>query len=58
VTGVRLNKSGLSLAVGKTFQLTPTVSPTNATNKSVIWTTSNSGVATVSTTGAVTAKEL
>ena len=56
VTGVRLNKSGLSLAVGKTFQLTPTVSPTNATNKSVTWTTSNSNVATVSATGAVTAK--
>lgn len=56
VTGVKLNKSGLRLAVGKTSQLTPTVIPTNATNKSVTWTTSNPNVATVSATGAVTAK--
>ena len=56
VTGVKLNKTALSLAVGKTSQLTPTVIPTNATNKSVIWSTNNPGVATVSATGLVTAK--
>jgi hypothetical protein len=36
--------------------LTATVAPTNATNKAVTWTTSNSAIATVSTSGLVTGK--
>jgi uncharacterized repeat protein (TIGR02543 family) len=55
VTGVSLNKTSLSLTAGGSETLTATVSPSNATNKTVSWTTSNSGVATVSD-GTVTAK--
>ena len=55
VSSVSLNKSSLSLAVGGTETLTATVNPSNATNKTVSWATSNSAVATVSG-GTVTAK--
>jgi len=55
VTGVSLNKASLSLAVGGTETLKATVSPSNATNKTVSWATSNSAVATVQN-GTVTAK--
>ena len=54
VTGVTLNKTSLSLTVGGTETLTATVSPSDATNKAVGWSSSNSGVATV-TNGTVTA---
>jgi hypothetical protein len=56
VTGVSLNKSSVALNVPKTFQLSATVLPANATVETVKWTTSNSKVATVSSTGKVTAK--
>jgi uncharacterized repeat protein (TIGR02543 family) len=49
VTGVSLNKTSLSITVGGSETLTATVSPSNATNKSVKWTSSNSSVASVST---------
>ncbi|MBQ6569197.1 MAG: Ig-like domain-containing protein [Clostridia bacterium] len=54
VTSVTLNKSTLSLTVGQTSALTATVSPQNATNKTVAWSTSDGSVATVSN-GTVTA---
>jgi len=54
VTGVSLNKSSISLNVGDTETLTATVTPNNATNKAVTWSTSDAAVATVSN-GVVTA---
>jgi len=54
VSGVTLNESSISLTVGGTKTLTATVSPSDATNKAVGWSSSNSGVATV-TFGTVTA---
>jgi len=48
VSGVSLNKTSLSLAVGESETLTATVSPSDATNKTVSWTTSNPSLATVS----------
>jgi len=47
VTGVTLDKSSLSGQVGGSGALTATVSPANATNKSVTWSSSNPSVATV-----------
>ena len=47
VTGVSLNKSSLSLSVGENETLTATVSPSNATNKNVIWSSSDASIATV-----------
>ena len=54
VTSVTLNRSSLSLEEGQRASLYATVCPDNATNKSVNWTSSNNGVATVSG-GVVTA---
>lgn len=57
VTSVTLNKSALSLEVGKAGQLSATVLPNSATNKSVSWSSNNEAVATVSSKGIVTAKK-
>ncbi len=48
VTGITVNPTTATLFVGGSTSITPTVSPSNATNKSVTWTSSNTGVATVS----------
>ncbi|MBR4723965.1 MAG: Ig domain-containing protein [Clostridia bacterium] len=56
VTGVTLDKSELKLKVGGTYDLAETVEPTEATDKSVTYSSSNPAVATVNeTTGFVTA---
>ncbi|MDO5519055.1 MAG: glycosyl hydrolase [bacterium] len=54
VTKVSLNKTSVKLDKGKTVKLTASILPTNATNKNVTWSTSNSKVATVKN-GVVTA---
>ena len=56
VTDISLSHTGISLTAGQTFTLSATISPSNATNKSVTWTSSNSAVATVSR-GAVKAQK-
>ena len=55
VTSVTLNKTQLSLAVGGSETLTATVMPTDATNKTVSWSSDKPSVASVSN-GTVTAK--
>jgi hypothetical protein len=55
VTGVTLSPTTLALNAGFTGQLIETVLPSNASNKNVSWTTSNASVATVSSSGLVTA---
>ena len=56
VTGLAMTPSTVSLNTGATTQLTATVSPSNASNQAVTYSSSNTAVATVSTTGLVTAK--
>lgn len=57
VSSVALNRSSATLIqIGETISLTATVQPSNATNKTITWSTSNSSVATVSSSGVVTAK--
>ena len=46
VTSVSLNKSALTLEIGDSETLIATVSPSNATDKSVTWTSSAQSVAT------------
>ena len=55
VASVSLNESNLSLYTGKTATLTATVTPENATNKNVTWSSDKPEVATVEN-GKVTAK--
>lgn len=56
VIGVSLNKTQLNLAPGTSQTLIATVSPFDATNKAVTWSSSNISVATVSSSGVVVAK--
>lgn len=56
VTGISISRSSLSLNVGATSTLTATVLPSDATNKSYSWSSNNTGVATVNSSGLVTAK--
>lgn len=53
VTGVSLNKNSLTLGIDESEKLTATVTPSNATNKRVSWSSSNSEVASVSSNGTV-----
>lgn len=55
VTAVSLNKSSMTLEKGKGEQLTATLEPSDASNKSVSWSSSNSSVASVDGNGYVTA---
>lgn len=56
VSGVSLNKASLTLYVGETESLAATVAPEDASDKSVVWSSGNSAVASVSN-GKVTANK-
>lgn len=47
VTGISLDKNNLELKIGDAYTLTSTITPNNATNKEVEWSSNNSDVATV-----------
>ncbi len=55
VTGVSLDQTTLSLKEGETAVLTATVTPTNATDKTVTFSSSDETIAAVSSTGTVIA---
>ena len=55
VESITLSEETLTLTEGATFQLTATVMPDNATDKTVIWNTSDGSIVTVSEDGLVTA---
>lgn len=55
VSEVQLNKKDLTLTEGGTEKLVVTVKPDDATDKSVVWESSNTAVATVDQEGLVTA---
>jgi uncharacterized protein YjdB len=54
VTGVTVSPTSATFNVGATQQLAATISPSNATNKTVSWSSSNAAVASVSASGLVT----
>ena len=54
VTGVKLDKTALTVNRGETAELTATVLPVDAANKKLSWQTGNRDVATVSKNGTVT----
>lgn len=54
-TGLTVSPSTLTMSVGSTQVITAILLPTNATDRTIIWSSSNSSKATVSSTGVVTA---
>ena len=55
VTGIKLNKTAVTLEDKKTTKLTTTISPANATNKNVIWESSDTSLVTVDSDGNIKA---
>ena len=55
VESVTLSQSSAEIEIGKTLQLNATVSPSTATRKDITWSSSKSSVASVSSSGLVTA---
>lgn len=55
VESVTLSQSSAEIEIGKTLQLNATVSPSMATRKDITWSSSKSSVASVSSSGLVTA---
>lgn len=47
VTGISLNKTSTNLNVGAEEQLTATISPSDATNKNIVWSSSDSSIVSV-----------
>ena len=57
VTGIQINENIESLEVGKSKIITATIIPSNATDKSITWKSSDESIATVNTSGEITAKK-
>jgi uncharacterized protein YjdB len=55
ITSVTLNKPSATVGVGDTTSIKAAIAPANASNKTVVWSSSNPSVATVNATGIVTA---
>lgn len=55
VSSLTLNRSSLSILTGETAQFTASVSPADASNKSVTWQSSNSSVASINSAGKLSA---
>ena len=56
VDSIQLNTTDKTMISGTTYDLFATIAPSNATNKELIWTSSNTAVVTVSASGRVTAR--
>ena len=58
VTGVTLDKTALTLTEGESGKLITTITPANATNKAVTWSSNNDEVASVDANGTVMAHKV
>ena len=57
VTSIKLDQDVIELMVGSKYQFKATVLPDNATNKTLVWSSDDEKIATVSSSGVVTAFE-
>lgn len=57
VTKIQINENIQSLEVGQSKTLTVTITPNNATNKSITWKSDNESIATINSSGKVIAKK-
>jgi len=54
ITSLELNTTSVSMINGGTYQIEATITPSNATNKTLRYTSNNTSVATVSSSGLIT----
>lgn len=57
VTGIKLSSSKLTMDRGSSKMLTAIITPADATDQTIVWTTSDSSVATVNAAGQIIAKK-
>lgn len=57
VTAIQINESINSIEVGESKKLTATIKPDNATDKNIKWKSSDESIATISSSGEVSAKK-
>lgn len=55
VFSIAVNPSTISMTISQTRQITASVTPSNAYNKTLAWSSNNTGIATVSSSGLITA---
>lgn len=55
VSAITINETSITLAEGASIQLTANITPSTASNKTLIWESSNTGIATVDSNGKVAA---
>lgn len=55
VSNIKVNPAAVELEIGESQTITATVTPSNATNKGLVWESQNTVVATVSQNGKITA---
>jgi uncharacterized protein YjdB len=55
ITNVSISPSSATLKVGSSIQINANIIPSNATNKKIIWSTSNNEIASISSSGLVSA---
>ena len=55
VSEIRLNEVSVSMRIGETFDLIADILPETATEKTILWSSENNDIATVSNTGQITA---
>jgi len=53
VTGIQVEKTNITIEMGQTEKIITTISPNNATNKTVKWSSSNNNIATVNSNGEI-----
>jgi uncharacterized protein YjdB len=56
VTGITINKPVITMDVNQTTTIYATIAPGTATNKAIVWTSSNSGIIEVNQKGVITSK--
>ncbi len=57
VIDIKINENVTNMEEGESKKLTTTITPDNATDKNIMWKSSDESIATVNTTGEVTAKK-
>lgn len=57
ISKIQLNKSKLTLNTGTTYKIKVSVSPSKATDKTVVWKSSSQSIASVDSKGLITAKK-
>ena len=57
VTQIEINENVKELEIGKSKTITATITPSNATDKNIIWKSSNENIAVINTAGEIIAKK-